>query len=60
MAAYLKAVEIDPAVGDAHYGLAFGYYQLKQYGLAWKHIKIAQNLGVQVTKDQLDAIKSRL
>lgn len=60
VAAYLKAVEIDPAIGDAHYGLAFGYYQLKKYDLAWKHIKIAQDLGVEVTKDQLNAIKSRL
>ena len=58
--AYLKAVEIDAGIGDAHYGLAFGYYQLKKYDLAWEHIKIAQDLGVEVTKDQLDAIKSRL
>jgi len=60
VAAYLKAVEIDPAIGDAHYGLAFGYYQLKKYDLAWEHIKMARDLGVNVTKDQLDAIKSRL
>ena len=58
--AYLKAVAIDPGIGDAHYGLAFGYYQLKQYNLAWKHIKIAKDLGVEVTKEQLNAIKSRL
>ena len=60
VAAYLKAVEIDPGIGDAHYGLAFGFYQLKKYDLAWKHIKMAQDLGVEVTKDQLNAIKSRL
>jgi tetratricopeptide (TPR) repeat protein len=58
--AYLKAVELDPAIGDAHYGLAFGYYQLKKYDLAWKHIKMAKDLGVEVTKEQLDAIRSRL
>jgi tetratricopeptide (TPR) repeat protein len=58
--AYLKAVELDPGIGDAHYGLAFGFYQLKKYDLAWQHIKIAQNLGVEVTQDQLDAIKGRL
>jgi tetratricopeptide (TPR) repeat protein len=58
--AYLKAVELDPGIGDAHYGLAFGFYQLKKYELAWEHIKIAQNLGVEVTKDQLDAIKRKL
>ncbi len=58
--AYLKAVELDPGIGDAHYGLAFGFYQLKKYDLAWEHIKIAQNLGVEVTEDQIDAIKRRL
>ncbi|MHC4558781.1 MAG: tetratricopeptide repeat protein [Planctomycetota bacterium] len=60
VAAYLKAVEIDPKLGDAHYGLALGFYRLKKYDLAWKHIKIAQELGVEVTEDQLNAIKSRL
>jgi len=58
--AYLKAVELDPGIGDAHYGLAFGFYQLKKYDLAWEHIKIAKDLGVEVTKDQLDAIKRKL
>jgi tetratricopeptide (TPR) repeat protein len=60
VAAYLKAVEIDPEIGDAHYGLAFGYYQLKKYDLAWKHIRIAEKLGVEVSKDQRDAIRRKL
>ena len=60
IAAYLKAVEINPEIGDAHYGLAFGFYQAKKYDLAWTHIKIAQKLGVEVTEDQIKAIKSRL
>jgi tetratricopeptide (TPR) repeat protein len=60
VAAYLQAVEIDPQMADAHYGLAFGFYQLKKYDLAWKHIKIAQQLGSEVTEDQLNAIKSKL
>ncbi len=59
VAAYLTAVEVDPEFGDAHYGLAFGFYQLKKYDLAWKHIQIAQKLGVEVSKDQLDAIKRK-
>ena len=58
--AYLTAVEIDPEMGDAHYGLAFGFYNLKKYDLAWKHIKIAEELGVEVSKDQLNAIKRKL
>jgi len=55
-----SVIEIDPEIGDAHYGLAFGFYQLKKYDLAWKHIKMAQELGVEVTQEQLSAIKSRL
>ncbi len=57
---YLRAVEIDPEIGDAHYGLAFGFYQLKKYDLAWKHIRIAEKLGVEVSKDQRNAIKRKL
>ncbi len=60
VAEYLRAVEIDPEIGDAHYGLAFGFYQLKKYDLAWKHIKIAEKLGVEISKDQLNAIKRKL
>jgi len=58
--AYSKAVEIDNSIGDAHYGLAFGYYQLKLYELAWKHIQIAEKLGVKVSEDQANAIKRHL
>jgi tetratricopeptide (TPR) repeat protein len=58
--AYLKAVGLDPKMGDAHRGLAFGYYMLKKYDLAWKHISTAKELGVAVTDDQLNAIKSKL
>ena len=60
VAEYLRAVEIDPEIGDAHYGLAFGFYQLKKYDLACKHIQIAEKLGVEVSKDQLKAIKRKL
>lgn len=57
---YLKAIEIDPKIGDAHYGLAIGFYHLKKYELAWKHIQTAQKLGIEVSKEQLNAIKRRL
>lgn len=60
VAEYLRAVEIEPENGDAHYGLAFGFYELKKYDLAWKHIRIAEKLGVEVSKDQLNAIKRKL
>jgi len=47
-------------MGDAHYGLAFCFYYLKKYDLAWKHVQIAQELGVKVSKEQVDAIKRKL
>jgi len=58
--AYSAAVAIDDGIGDAHYGLAFVHYQLKNYDLAWEHIQIAEKLGVKVSEDQLKAVKRRL
>lgn len=60
VAEYNKTIELDPQSSDAHHGLAIGYYQLKKYGLAWKHIKIAEKLGMKIPQDQLNAIKQRL
>jgi tetratricopeptide (TPR) repeat protein len=60
VAAHLKAVEIEPGMGDAHNGLAISYYKLKKYDLAWHHIKIAEELGVEITKDLLEAIEHKL
>ncbi len=57
---YLRAVEIEPKIGDAHNGLAFGFYKLKKYDLAGKHIKIAEELGVEIDEDVLAAIKNKL
>ena len=59
-AAFLKVVEIDPNVGDAHYQLAFDFYQLKKYDLAWEHLIRARELGVEVTQEQIDIIKSKV
>ena len=60
VAAYLKVIEIDPSVGDAHYRLAYSYYQLRKYDLSWKHIKKAQELGIEIPDDLLEAIKSQM
>ena len=57
---YSKAVSIDPDMGDAHYGLAYGLYMLKKYDTAWKHINIAVKLGVEVPKEQIEAIRNNL
>lgn len=59
-AEYLKAVEIDPKMGAAHNGLGLAFYNLKKYDLAWKHIKIAEELGEKVADDLLAAIKNKL
>ncbi len=55
--AYEKAVEIEPTMGDAHHRLAYVYYQLKKFDLAAKHVKEAQELGVQVDKDLLKGVE---
>jgi len=60
VAEYLKAVEIEPNMASAHYGLAFGFYKLKNYELAWKYIRIAEELGVEISKEHLTAIKNKL
>jgi tetratricopeptide (TPR) repeat protein len=60
VAEYRKAVGIDPKMGDAHNGLAFAFYKLEKYDLAWHHIKIAEELGVEISKDLLAAIKDEL
>ena len=60
VAAYLKTVEINPQMADAHLGLAIEFYFVKNYELAWKHIQTAQELGADVSQEQLDAIKSKL
>ncbi len=57
---YLRAVEIEPEMADAHNGLGFGFYKLKRYDLAWKHIKIAEELGAEITKGLLAAIEDKL
>jgi tetratricopeptide (TPR) repeat protein len=58
--AHLKAVEIEPKMGDAHNGLAIAFYKLEKYDSAWHHIKIAEELGVEITEDLLEAIEDKL
>jgi tetratricopeptide (TPR) repeat protein len=58
--AYRQAIAIDPDIGDAHHGLAYGLYMLKQYDLAWKHINLAKRLGAEVSEEQMRALESRV
>jgi len=53
-------VGLDSRLAEAHYGLAFGYYQLRNYELAWKHIQIAKDLGANVPEELLKAVKRRV
>ncbi len=57
---YLQVIKADPKIGDAHHGLAYGYYRLGKYDLAWNHLNAAQKLGVKVPDDLLKAIQSQL
>jgi tetratricopeptide (TPR) repeat protein len=58
--AYLQVVKMDPKMGDAHHGLAYGFYMLGKYDLAWNHANAAKRLGTKVPDDLLQAIQSRL
>jgi tetratricopeptide (TPR) repeat protein len=60
VAAYLKAIELKSDIGEAHYRLAYGLYQLGRFDQAWKHINIAKQLGVEIPKDHFEAIKNRI
>ncbi|MCX5634304.1 MAG: hypothetical protein NTW55_00475 [Planctomycetota bacterium] len=46
-------------MADAHNGIAFVYYRLKQYEQARKHIKIASQLGADVPKELSEAIEEK-
>ncbi len=57
--AYNQVIRIDPRVGDAHCGLAYAYYMLEKYDLAWNHVGLAGKLGVKVPEDLFKAIQAR-
>lgn len=59
-AEYEKAIELDQKMGDAHNGLAFAFYRLGNYDSALHHIKTAENLGVEISKELLAAIEDKL
>ncbi len=58
--AYLRVVKIAPDTGDAHHGLAYGFYMLGKYDLAWTHANTARTLGVEVPEDLYQAIQKRI
>jgi tetratricopeptide (TPR) repeat protein len=40
------AIELDPKNAVAHFNLASAYYTSKRFDLAWKHVRIAEKLGI--------------
>jgi protein O-mannosyl-transferase len=46
--AWYDALQLDPAMGNAHINLSFYYYEVGQYALAWDHCQKAIQLGIDV------------
>jgi Tfp pilus assembly protein PilF len=42
---FKQAIELDPNDGKTHLGLATVYFVIDRFDLAWKHARIAENLG---------------
>jgi Tfp pilus assembly protein PilF len=57
---YEDVLRIDPKMGDAHNGLAYSYYRLKRYDLAWRHLLLAEELGFEIDKELQRAIKRKV
>ena len=57
---HLEAIKLDPKNGDAHHALAYGFYRIGKYDLAWDHVNTARKLGAKIPEDLVKAIQSRL
>ena len=57
---YEKTVELSPDNAKAHYNLAIAYYYAKDYDLASKHIRVAEEGGLDVSRvmDELTKVLS--
>lgn len=54
---YKKAIQFSPGLREAHNNIAEIYYRLKQYTLAWEHLRIDKNLGVEVDPEFFETLK---
>ena len=54
-----QAITLDPKLGNAHYGLAVIYFNQQKYALAWDHITKAKEFGIDVPREQMDAIAAK-
>jgi len=57
---YKKATELDYTMAEAHNSLANAYFKLKKFKLALEHIELAEQLGAEINKKLLKAIKDKL
>jgi len=57
---YLKALEIDNHLKDAHNNLAVVYFHQEKYQLAWEHLQRAEQLGLKPHPDFIKRLKSKL
>ncbi len=56
---YVKLLKIVPNDGVSHNNLAYVYYQLKEYKLAWQHIEKALSLGLAVNPDFIEEVRKK-
>ena len=47
---YERVLELNPNDANAHFNLAVSYYGLKRFELAWKHVRMAEKLGMPPTR----------
>jgi len=47
--AWLKALQLNPQMAEAHQNLSYMFYEQKQYEKAWSHAQEASRLGARVT-----------
>ncbi len=57
IADFNKAIEMSSQFADAYYNRAVIYYQKKEYDKAWADVHKAQDLGYQIPRDLLDALR---
>ena len=57
---FRKALALNPDLGETHSGMAMASYKLKKYKQALEHITAAEQLGSEIDRNLLDAIKRKL
>jgi tetratricopeptide (TPR) repeat protein len=57
---YTKAINFNPDMAEAQKGLGMSYFMLENYNPALRHIKIAKELGAEVSDELITAIQEHL